>query len=315
MRFFITTLSAAWLAAVTASGAILSGDKNLGSIWFLGDSIMQSNADGSGASSPRLSLYNQLSAAGYTFDYTGSHTANVDGLPVTGGTVINNLYHYHDGHSGWRIDDYTKGNANDVASLWNSGRLNFFKPNVIVIMLGTNDLDRFDYATMSAEAAAHEAKARMETLLNKIYALPNSGGPTVILSNIPPNGRTTEKSAGVNAFNALLPSLVSGYQAAGRSIYLADVNSLLNNEYSKAMVSDNLHTNAYGNDLLARGWFEAINAAVIPEPATWALLMTGAALLVTLRPRNKNTTAPRLSTPLPLVSSPAAGGGRCSIRV
>jgi hypothetical protein len=83
-----------------ARGGVTPGSKDLGPIWFIGDSITQSNADGDANGSPRKSLYDKLTAGGYTFSYTGHFTANTDGLPATGGTAATNLYHYHSGVSG-----------------------------------------------------------------------------------------------------------------------------------------------------------------------------------------------------------------------
>jgi hypothetical protein len=75
---------AALLLLPSARAAITPGSKDLGAIWFIGDSITQSNADGDNNGSNRKSLYDLLRASGYTFSYTGHHTVNVDGLPTTG---------------------------------------------------------------------------------------------------------------------------------------------------------------------------------------------------------------------------------------
>jgi lysophospholipase L1-like esterase len=282
MRLLVTFLSVIWLTA-TVNGAILAGDKNIGSIWCIGDSIMQSVADGNANSSPRLSLYNQLYANGYRFNYTGSWDANIDGLPSTGSTPETNYFQYHDGHSGWQINSFTQSGTGNVANLWNTGRIASIKPNVIIIMLGTNDINNYNaYATTTPDVAAGVARDRMVTLLNNIYALPNVGNPTIILSTIPPNktssngGTPEQHMEAVMDYNSLLSGVVSDFQADGKSIYLADPFTLLNNEYALSMQSDNLHANTYGNDLLAQAWFNTIDGIIaIPELSTYAMLGFG----------------------------------------
>ena len=77
------------LLALCGSGiaqptGITAFSKNIGAVWFIGDSITQSNADGDGNGSPRKSLYDLLVANGYTFSFTGHYSAIVDLLTTTG---------------------------------------------------------------------------------------------------------------------------------------------------------------------------------------------------------------------------------------
>ncbi|MDR2462237.1 MAG: GH92 family glycosyl hydrolase [Verrucomicrobiales bacterium] len=274
MKFFLSLLVLFGASALTVSGALSPGNKNIGHIWFIGDSIMQGVADGDGNSSPRASLYQKLAYANYDFDYTGSFTADSGGLPPTGDTPLTNEYFYHDGHSGWGINSFTQG-VGEVSALWKSGRLETVKPDIIIIMLGTNDINNNkNYSSGTGpEKMAEVAKERMEALLKKIYALPGIGSPTVILSAIPPNktdangGTPQEHTDTVAAYNKLLAELAADGQRRGNSIYFSDPHTLLNNDYSSAMRPDNLHTSARGNDLLAQAWFKTINSVVSPPKA------------------------------------------------
>ena len=251
---------AALLALPCAWAAITPGSKTIGAVWFMGDSITQSNADGDSSGSPRKSLYDLLVANGYTFSYTGHYTANIDGLPASGGTADSNLYQYHSGISGSVIGDNYGGRTGmtqNTPTFWTSGRLATVKPNVILIMLGTNDVDQnIDLAN---------APARLTTLVNTIFAQAGVGNPSVMVASIPPN-RTSLPNDPVNTatFNAAVPGVVAAQRALGRDVYFVDQFTPLDNDYANRMMGDNLHTNAAGNNSLAQQWFDKISAVVGP---------------------------------------------------
>ncbi|MDF7825466.1 GDSL-type esterase/lipase family protein [Pontiellaceae bacterium B12227] len=245
----------------TALGGIQPGSKDLGAIWFIGDSITQSNADGDKAGSPRKSLYDLLTAGGYTFSFTGHHVRNVDGLPNTGTNAVDNLYHYHSGISGSVIGG-TVGSRVDMTqsmqTFWTRGRLAEVKPGIILMMLGTNDVGH--------NHELSEAPQRLKILLQTIYELPDIGTPTIFLASIPPNRRSAEESARVAAFNMAVPRIVDAFRAQGRDIHFVDQFLPLNDAYAANMRKDNLHPNATGNETMARQWFEAISVVTgVPE--------------------------------------------------
>lgn len=235
------------------AGVTQARAKELGAIWFIGDSITQSNADGDSSSSPRKSLYDLLTANGYTFTYTGHHTRNVDGLPTTGTSASDNLYHYHSGISGYRIgevgvvEDDTRVIAPNLTTYWTSGRLAVVKPNIILIMLGTNDVNYQDGAT-----------ERLRKLIQNVYDLPNVGDPAIYVASIAPNGRENYNEEHVIPFNAEVPGIVSDYRVAGKDIYFVDHYTALNADYDTFMTTDNLHPSAAGNDVIGQTWFDAL---------------------------------------------------------
>jgi lysophospholipase L1-like esterase/pimeloyl-ACP methyl ester carboxylesterase len=237
-----------------AGAKISSGSKELGAIWFIGDSITQSNADGDANGSPRKALYDLLVAGGYTFTYTGHFTANTDGLPTTGSTAADNLYHYHSGISASVIgDNYDTrtGMTQNMTNFWNSGRLALVKPNVILIMLGANDVN--------LPLDLPGAPERLRTLIQTIYDLPDVGDPTIFLAKTTPNrSDDPQDSTNVAAFNAAVPGVVGGFIAQGRDVRIVDQFTPINDTYATNMRPDDLHPNAAGNAVMAQQWYNAI---------------------------------------------------------
>lgn len=275
---FIPSAVAAILALPCLRAGIVPGSKNLGAIWCIGDSITQGLYDGDSEGSPRKSLHDLLVANGYTFTFTGHHTANVDGLPTTGATPATNLYHYHSGISGAVIGSNISGRigmTENQSSFWNTGRLAVVKPNVILIMLGTNDVDqKLDLAN---------APARLTTLVNTVLSHRGIGRPTVLVATIPPN-RTNLPDDPVNtaAFNAAVPGVVNAQRALGRDVWFVDPFTPLEKGYATTMRSDNLHTNSTGNQTLALQWFNGIETIVnTPDYDVWKTTNFGAPFLDT----------------------------------
>lgn len=228
-------------------------DKNLGAIWFIGDSITQSNADGDTNGSPRKSLYDLLVADGASFSLTGHYKKSEGGLPATGETAATNLYHYHSGISGSVIGassnrtDMTAG----IPGWWNSGRLASTRPNIVLIMLGTNDIN------LDAEVA--NAPNRMKLLVDTVLAQvgPSDPNPAIFVAQIPPNLNSAAAGQRVVDFNNALPAVIATLQGEGKDVTLVDQFTLINAN-TGGLMEDTLHTNSAGNDVLASQWFEAI---------------------------------------------------------
>ncbi|MFC4992599.1 SGNH/GDSL hydrolase family protein [Rubritalea tangerina] len=228
----------------------------LGAIWFIGDSITQSNADGDGSSSPRKALYDILTQQNIGFSFTGHFTANIDGLPATGSSATDNLYQYHSGISGSVIGNNNGGrtgmtyNIDQGQKFWTSGRLAYVKPAIILIMLGTNDTNS------NIEPAS--APQRISSLIDTIMAQQSVGSPAIFVAKIPPNGISPERAARVINFNDSLPDIVANQRAKGHDVYLVDNFTTIQQNYAAAMRGDNLHTNHFGNQLMAQQWYNAI---------------------------------------------------------
>jgi fibronectin type 3 domain-containing protein len=261
--------------------ALVPGSKNLGAIWYIGDSITQGNADGDSTETVRSTLYDKLVAAGYTFTYTGHFTANSEGLPITGSDPASNLYQYHSGVSGAVIGtNYTTrtGITQNIPIWWTntSGRLPVVQPNLILIMIGSND------AGLPLDIS--NAPARLSQLISTIYAQPGVGNPTILVATIPPDQQSSSSPTNVAIFNAGVPAVVQSFQSLGDDVYIVDQFSILNANFATAMTSGGLHPNAVGNDYMAQNWLNTIQGAVgVTAPvAPYGLGATATNALVTL---------------------------------
>jgi lysophospholipase L1-like esterase len=256
MRTLIIILTAVtWIGQANAD--FVPGSKDLGPIWIIGDSITQGNADGNAAGSYRASLYSLLSAGGYNFSFTGHSSADFGGLPVG--------YRYHSGVSGAVIQNNYNGRTGiqqSIGAWWNQGELATSKPNAILLMIGTNDIN------LNYNAAT--APNRLSSLIASLYNLAGDD-VSMFVASIPPQST----SSAVTTFNAAIPGIVSSYKNAGKKIYFADAYSAINASYSLMMNGDNLHPNAAGNEAIAGTFYDAIEAVTAPEPSTLALMTTG----------------------------------------
>ncbi len=275
MKRLTSSILAAGLFPLALHAGITPGSKDLGAVWFVGDSITQSNADGDPNGSPRKSLHDLLQANSYSYTFTGHHEVNVDGLPATGGTPATNLYHYHSGISGSVIGNDVSGRVGMTQNLpahWAGGRLASVKPNVVLVMLGTNDIN--------SDIDRANAPARLATYLDTLFSQPGIGTPTVMVATIPPNRTTAAKPDWVAQFNAALPGIVGAQRALGRDVHFVDQFTPLETNYASLMSADNLHVNAAGNASLASRWFNKIAEIVNGSAAsgTGPLRWTGAAV-------------------------------------
>ncbi|HXF10798.1 MAG TPA: RICIN domain-containing protein [Desulfuromonadaceae bacterium] len=251
----VMLLAALSLGSIPAHAVITAGSKNIGAVWFVGDSITQGNADGDSTGGVRADVYAKLAGATYTFTLTGHSTANTEGLPATGSGISGNLYQYHSGVSGAVIGTNTStrtGITQNIPTWWasSSSRLSVVKPNVILILIGSNDAN--------SDIDITHASQRLTTLINTIYAQPGVGNPTILVGLIPPNHVSSTGTANVALYNAAVPGVVRSFKNAGKDVYLVDQFTLLNNNFTTAMNSDGLHPNATGNGYMSQNWFNAI---------------------------------------------------------
>ncbi len=153
-------------------------------------------------------------------------------------------------------------------------------PDVITLMIGTNDAWKGSAADGDPMSAPQFMIPNLQHLLDDIYtAKPNV---KVILSNLPRiydwnQPPATADYQTVVDFNNQLPALVANQQLAGRSIYLVDSNSRLSINTDFA---DGLHPDDSGYQGVANAFYSGfVQAGLVPEPGAISLILLGIPLL------------------------------------
>jgi len=190
----------------------------------LGNSI----TDGDGSSNDggyRFHLHSTLTNASIAFDFVGSLQSG-SGFPDTD----------HEGHGGFRADQLAVQTylTNHPAA-------------VVFLEIGTNDI--------SANESATQVKNDIETVVEAIHGF--DAKIEIYLGTVIPRNDNAAKQATTDALNALLPGLVSAKSSAGYKIFLVDhaARFLANSNWAAELMSDNLHPNDAGYNLMAQEWF------------------------------------------------------------
>ncbi|MEU5314102.1 ricin-type beta-trefoil lectin domain protein [Streptomyces sp. NPDC021562] len=194
----------------------------------LGDSITWGVGSPSG-NGYRSFLWNRLANEGHALDFVGSGRNGTMSDPD------------NEGHSGWHISEIA-GIADSVLAR--------YRPNVITLEIGTNDLNGGSQAGPAAE--------RLHALIDQITA--DAPDATVLVGTVIVSTSSTEEATRP-AFNAELPGIVQAEQAAGKHVRLVDMSAL-----TTADLSDSLHPNDNGFGKMA----DAFNAGVqTADAAGW----------------------------------------------
>jgi lysophospholipase L1-like esterase len=208
----------------------------------LGDSITWGVGDVANAGY-RSQLFALAVAAGQKITFTGSKSNGPD-------TVSGQLFpKQNDGREGWRIQTpsaMSNGQAGirvlipDPAFAATSGGI----PNIILMMIGTNDTDDTTADTMAQQ---------LDSLMSLI--IDNAPDALLVVAKITPKSWT---AAAVNGYNALIPGLVQKYADAGKHVMLADMNTGFIE--ATMMSDDHLHPNSTGYKFMADQWYSVIGS-------------------------------------------------------
>lgn len=190
----------------------------------LGDSITY-GIDSTTGNGYRQPLWNELSGEGYPLNFVGSVQA---GSMADGG---------NEGHPGYRIDQISALTDASLAT---------YKPNVITLMIGTNDLIQ-DYEESTAPA-------RLSSLIDQIVA--DDPTATVLVSNLIA-GTNASLAAGEPAYNATIPGIVQSKQAAGKHVLFVDMSAFTTADLS----SDGIHPDDTGYQVMANAWNTGVQTA------------------------------------------------------
>jgi GDSL-like Lipase/Acylhydrolase family len=194
-----------------------------------------------GSGSYRVPLFQLARANMQSITFVGSAAdgpAMVDGVPFP---------RNHEGHSGFNIDA-TQGRQG-VSPLF-PGAITTFKPHIVLLMIGTNDVDTGETTI----------PARLGNLMDSILG----ADPKLLLvvaQIVPQQVAIPDRLNGlVQAFNAEMPALVKTRADAGKHVVLVDMYQAFtsNPNFSTAYMADRIHPNGTGDAVMANTWYAAI---------------------------------------------------------
>jgi len=266
----------------------------VGEILPLGDSITDGLGGTGGGYRDRLHLL--LNNAGDSFNLVGSATDNATAA------LLASDQHYHEGHSGYRIDQI-EGNLTGIVSSapaqdtnngghWFDGGIAVGRapvfPDLILLHIGTND------ATQGRSPA--QMQTSLQSLLTKIRVTrPNA---QVIVASLIRRTDNANLEATQVSYNSAIPGIVA---AQGANFHFLDMHSVL----VPSDLVDGLHPNQTGYNKMADAWIPAVHTfAQVESPH-----------LVMAASRKMHGTVRLFDLNLPLTGTPgvecraAAGGG------
>lgn len=146
----------------------------------------------------------------------------------------------HEGYSGYRIDQ--------ISSLADAA-ISAGRPNIILLMIGTNDVN--------GNADLPTAATRLGNLLDRL----TTDAPTalVVIAKITPTTNDGSNTR-VRAYNDAIPALVQSRAATGKHIVMVDMYAALtmNSGYKTALMRNTLHPNVAGYVVMGQTWYAAI---------------------------------------------------------
>ena len=198
-------------------------------IMAIGDSI----TDGTYPVDPtpgayRIQLWNRFISDSLNVDFVGSKS--------NGPSILGDKH--HEGHPGWTI--------NQITTLVDNGLLFTYQPDVVLLMIGTNDILRNDNIST--------LKTELSQLIDKITTdLPNANLVVSSIAPLEPSIKGTGRANVVKAYNEVIPQLVKEKVAQGQQITYANAGGSLSLD---DLVADGIHPNAAGYDKLGNAWYK-----------------------------------------------------------
>ena len=173
----------------------------------------------------------------------GKQKATFIGSAANGPTTVSGqpFPRSHEGHAGWTIDpgyNMISSSYSGISKLVPSPALDGH-PDIILLMIGTNDLFARETANMGT---------RLEALLDKIAL--NAPHALIVLAKLTPLGHDDPN---LTAYNAKIPGIVQSHAAKGQHIICVDMSKL-----PVAELTDGTHPTDQGYVYMAGIWYAAI---------------------------------------------------------
>jgi hypothetical protein len=169
-----------------------------------------------------------LTNDGYNFGFVGSQRNGVGVIP----------YPDNEGHPGWTIAETKDG-------IDSKGWLETYKPDIILLYTGSNDIEKGD-----AAAAPGKLSALLDDILKRLPLTHIIVAQLIPLRSGPDQGR--------QAYDTAIPGIVA---SRGAQVSMVSMENILS---SGDYAADGMHPNSGGYDKLARVWEPAIRAVVSP---------------------------------------------------
>jgi lysophospholipase L1-like esterase len=206
----------------------------------LGDSITEGY--GSSGGGYRVELFRKTLQAGQNITFVGSLTNGPN-------TVDNQPFpQRHEGHGGYTID--TDGGHNGISGQITDSALSMYHPNIVLLMIGTNDLN--------GNVDVNNAPTRLANLMDDI--LDSSPDTLLVVSTIIPmaNGNNNK----VAPYNDAIVGLVDDRAGAGKHVIMVDIWTAFTADpnYQNTWMTDSLHPNDTGYAVLGTSFYDAISA-------------------------------------------------------
>ncbi|MGB3655366.1 MAG: GDSL-type esterase/lipase family protein, partial [Rivularia sp. (in: cyanobacteria)] len=146
----------------------------------------------------------------------------------------------HEGHGGKRIQ-FISDNI--------TGWLNARQPDMLLLMIGTNDT--------KSDTNPGRADERLSALIDKITN--QSPNAHVLVASIPPLDPSLRQTQSDNAkiYNAQIPGIVEEKIAAGKKVTFVDVNKALTVDD----IFDGVHPSLQGYEKIANSWYDWIKSS------------------------------------------------------
>ncbi len=266
----------------------------------VGDSITNGDGEQGGY---RKYLYDALTKKGYKIDMVGPNGKN--SASANGISYDDN----HAGYSGYQIKEVPSwgqqqgGKGSLYNELKNANAVKQAQPDIILLMIGTNDLT----ANRSMDACASDLRAMLDYMLAD---MPSDG--VIFLCSVPEHtayGGNTQK---IGNYNSTVKQVAEEYAGKGKNVKFADVHGCLDG--MNDIGGDQLHPNGGGYKKIGNFFagvideYEAASAPVITTTAATTTTTTTTTTTVTTTPVTTTTTAPALKATM-------AGDANCDGKV
>jgi lysophospholipase L1-like esterase len=214
----------------------------------VGDSITEGKYTQGGYRKPLLQM---LKDNGYSVTFVGKED---NGEPANDTGFSKGMDNpNHEGYGSARIGMLLNGGTTEKhtalpikTSLANNA------PDVVLIMLGTNDIFGI--------TATEKMQQAMEKLVSTIFE--QSPNVIVVLASIPPITKIEARNADVDAYNAVLPGIVTKEKGLNHKIEFADIHSVFG---AGDLSGDKVHPSAEGYNKMAALWYSTLTGEAAPS--------------------------------------------------